>query len=535
MTHPNLVASMLNPDFYPHRPKNVQLVQTHISYVFIAGDLVYKVKKPVNYGFLDFTSLDQRRYFCNQELTLNRRLAPEAYLAVEPICEDATGQLRLGEDGGRVVEYAVKMVRLPEGRMLKVLLAERKVGLEKMAAIAEKIAAFHAAAATGGPIDEMGKIDTVRFNCEENFEQTMKYVGSVIAPEKYDFIRDYVSTFIDDERALFEKRVADHRIRDCHGDLHMEHICLSDGIIIFDCIEFNERFRFSDTASEVAFLAMDLDYNGYVDHAEAFVSAYCRASGDRELLKLLNFYRCYRAYVRAKVTSFRLDDETLSELERETIMASAFRYYDLAFRYAARLSRPALILNVGLMGSGKSVLARALSPLLDADVIRMDVLRKQMLDIAPSERHYEDFGAGIYSEEVSDQAYALAFKRAEEKLKAGRTVMIDASFKKRHQRGKARELAQRLHVDFFVLECVCPESEIKSRLERRAHKASEASDGRWEIFQAQKADYEAIDSASSTAEMPAASHVTVDTSDSKDVTLVRALRGMKKIIDKCDR
>ena len=261
MTHPKLVEAMSRPDFYPHRPEKVELVQTHISFVFIAGDLVYKVKKAVDFGFLDFTTLEKRKYFCEEELHLNRRLAPETYLEVAAIGEDAGSALRLG--GGRPVEYAVVMKKLPLDRMLKKLLVEGKAGVDAMDAIARKVADFHRKAETGGEIDAIGGIDTIRRNHDENFEQTAKYIGLTIPRSRYDFLRDYVNRFLERERPLLEKRVRDHRIRDCHGDLHAEHICLADGIIIFDCIEFNKRFRYGDVAAEAAFLAMDLDYNGY--------------------------------------------------------------------------------------------------------------------------------------------------------------------------------------------------------------------------------------------------------------------------------
>lgn len=520
MTHPRLVESMADPAFYPQHPEKVETLQTHISYVFIAGDLVYKVKKPVNFGFLDFTTLEKRRRFCEQEVTLNRRLAPDAYLGVVPICEDEAGRLHLGE-GGRIVEYAVKMIRLPQDRMLKVLLAQGRVGPERMKDIAAKIADFHARAATGGEIDEMGKIATIRFNCVENFEQTEKYVGLAVTREKYDFMRDYVDFFLAEQRELFERRIAEHRIRDCHGDLHIEHICLVDGIVVFDCIEFNERFRYSDTASETAFLAMDLDFNGYSEHARVFIDSYIRSSGDRDLRKLLDFYMSYRAYVRAKVISFRLDQPGLAEAERKQILETASRYYELAFRYAARPLRPVMVLISGLMGSGKSVMARNIGSYLDAKIVRMDVVRKEMLQIAPTERHYEEFGGGIYSEKVSEDAYKLALSTAAGELEEGRSVIVDASFKRRSERLKAKEIAERTGAEFFVIECVCPESEIKRRLKRRMSNLEEPSDGRWEIFQAQKRDFEPI------TELPGNAHIVVDTSAKREISALKALRGIR--------
>ncbi len=399
MTHPKLVEAMSRPDFYPHRPREVELVQTHISFVFIAGDLVYKVKKAVDFGFLDFTTLAKRKYFCEEELRLNRRLAPHTYLEVAAIGEDEAGALRPG--GGRPVEYAVVMKKLPLERMLKKLLAEGKVGPAAMDAVAEKVADFHRKAETGGEIDEIGGIETIRYNHDENFAQTEKYIGLTIARERYDFLRAWVNRFLERERPLLQRRVRDHRIRDCHGDLHAEHICLADGIIIFDCIEFNQRFRYGDVAAEAAFLAMDLDFNGYADHARAFVDAYVRHSGDGEVLRLLDFYRCYYAYVRGKVISFRVDDPHIGCADRDAAVRMAARYFDLALSYAARPANKTLILVAGLMGTGKSVLARALAPLVGAEIIQTDAVRKEMLRIPASEHRYEEFGQGIYSADIS--------------------------------------------------------------------------------------------------------------------------------------
>lgn len=504
MTHPKLVEAMSRPDFYPHRPASVELVQTHISFVFIAGDRVYKVKKAVDFGFLDFTTLEKRKYYCEEELRLNRRLAPDAYLEVAEIVEDEAGKLRLGT--GRTVDYAVVMKKLPLDRMLKKLLAEGKVPPEAMDAVAAKVAGFHASAETGGEIDEIGGIETIRFNHDENFEQTAKYIGQTIARERYDFLRAWVRRFLERERPLFEKRVADHRIRDCHGDLHAEHICLADGIVIFDCIEFNKRFRYGDVAAEAAFLAMDLDYNGFPGHARAFVEAYVRHSGDGDVWRLLDFYRCYYAYVRGKVTSFRLDDPHIGGGDREDAARTAARYFDLAFSYAARPAGKTLILVTGLMGTGKSVFARALAPLVGADVVQTDAVRKEMLRIPPSEHRYEGFGEGIYSAEFSRRTYARTLEIALEKLQSAGSVIVDGSYKSREERSRVFEAARRAGAAVFVVECTCPEAIVEARLKARESAGGDISDGRWEIFQAQKEDFEKID------EIPEGSHLVVDTS-----------------------
>lgn len=516
MTHPKLVEAMSKPEFYPHRPPTVELVQTHISFVFIAGELVYKVKKAVDFGFLDFTTLAKRKYFCEEELRLNRRLAPETYLEVAAIGEDGEGALQPGV--GRPVEYAVVMRKLPLERMLKKLLAEGRVAPAAMDAVAKKVADFHAGAETGGQIDEIGGIETIRYNHDENFAQTEKYIGLTIPRERYDFLRAWVNRFLERERTLLERRVREHRIRDCHGDLHAEHICLADGIIIFDCIEFNQRFRYGDVAAESAFLAMDLDYNGYPDHARAFVDAYVRHSGDGEVLRLLDFYRCYYATVRGKVISFRIDDPHIESADRDAAVRTAARYFDLALSYAARTASKTLFLVAGLMGTGKSVLARALAALVGAEIIQTDAVRKEMLRIPASEHRYEGFGQGIYSADISRQTYAKALEMALGKLRTAGAVIIDASYKDREERSRAFEAGRRAGIDVIVLECVCPEGIIEKRLQSRQSGGGDVSDGRWEIFQAQKGSFETI------KEIPEGSHLVVDTSLAPEENALEVLR-----------
>ena len=516
MTHPDLPVAMGRPDFYPHRPAKVDVVQTHISFIFIAGEEVYKVKKAVDFGFLDFTTLEKRKFYCEEELRLNRRLAPEAYLGVVPITRDPTGSLQLG-GAGQAVEYAVHMKRLPQERMLGRLLAEKKADPAVMDAIARRLADFHSRAETGGRIDQIGGIETIRRNHEENFSQTAPYIGVTIPRGRYDFIRAFALDFLERNRDLFARRVADHRIRDCHGDLHLEHICVQNGITIFDCIEFNERFRFGDVAAEVAFLAMDLDYNGYPDWAESFVEAYVRHSGDPEIRILLNFYRCYYAYVRGKVVGFRTQDPAIGQNDRQSAVQTAARYFELACAYAARPQKPALILTAGLMGTGKSVLANRLAPLIGAKLIRTDVLRKELLAIRPAERRPDAFGKGIYTDEISQKTYEEAMRIAAEALGKGRPAIIDASFKRRSERLRAAAMAQELGADFFVIECVCPEEVIRQRLDARAASGSDPSDGRWEIFLAQKADFDPIGG------LPEKQHIVIDTAAPPEAGLAEAL------------
>ena len=329
-----LVRELLRPDIYPEPTKKVELLQTHISFIFLGDGYVYKVKKPVDFGFLDFTTLEKREFYCHQEVKLNRRLSPDTYQKVVSITDEGE---RLAIDGkGPVVEYAVKMKRIPLDRLMLTLLKKGHVTEEMIGSVARKLAEFHSSAERSPEIDRFGTLEIIKKNTDENFEQTGKYIGKSIGQEQFDSIKGYTDSFYERNEELFEKRIADKRIRDCHGDLHMEHICLTDPIIIFDCIEFNERFRYSDVAADIAFLAMDLDYHDREDLSELLMKAYVHHSGDREVDKLLGFYKTYRAYVRGKVISFRLDDPDISKEDKEEALHLASRYFELAERYAIR-------------------------------------------------------------------------------------------------------------------------------------------------------------------------------------------------------
>ena len=328
---PALVTALLNPEAYPHNPQMVELVQTQMSFLFLTGDYVYKVKKPVDLGYLDYTTLEKRRFFCHQEVELNRRLSPDTYLEVASIVR-REGQIRIGGEG-ETIEYAVKMRQLPRGQMMDSLLSLNRVTEGMVVNVAEKLAAFHDKAVTSPEISAYGKLETIMTNTEENFTQTEKYIDISIPSSRYQHIKAYTDNFIRSNKSLFQKRVENGRIRDCHGDLHAAHICFSDGIHIYDCIEFNDRFRYGDVASEVAFLAMDIDRYQRADLSQAFVNAYVRLTHDKDLLRLLNFYKCYRAYVRGKVESFKFDDPYISQEEKTGILAAARRYFELAESY----------------------------------------------------------------------------------------------------------------------------------------------------------------------------------------------------------
>ncbi len=328
---PELVKALLEPRLYPDKPPRIELVQTQMSFVFITGDYVYKVKKPVNLGYLDYTTLGKRYFYCQREVELNQRLCPDVYLGVVPITRNR-GEISL-EGQGEVIEYAVKMRYLPRERMMDVLLAKGQVSIEMVTGVARKLVEFHQKAETNATISLFGDLDTIRQNTEENFEQTKKYIGRTIDNTRYQITKGYTRSFIEKNATLLRKRIRDGRIRDCHGDLHAAHVCFTDGIYIYDCIEFNDRFRYGDVAAEVAFLTMDLDHYGRADLSHNLVSAYVAFSQDKELSQLLNFYKCYRAYVRGKVESFKLDDPYISEEEKAKVLSVAREYFELAESY----------------------------------------------------------------------------------------------------------------------------------------------------------------------------------------------------------
>jgi len=326
-----IVESLLKTEAYPHKPQGIELVQTQMSFLFLTGDYVYKIKKPVNLGYLDYTTLEKRHFFCCQEVELNRRLCPDTYLDVVAISEDENGIHIEGQ--GKVIEYAVKMKQLPKDRMMDVLLRRGQVSREMISSVAEKLVQFHRGAQTSLEITGFGNLSVIQQNIDENFAQTGKYIGVSVSLVTYNEIKKYSRDFIANNNSLFLKRVKEGRIRDCHGDLHAAHICFTSDICIYDCIEFNDRFRYADVASEVAFLAMDLDRYQVTALSRYMVGTYVNLSGDKELLKLLNFYKCYRAYVRGKVASFQLDDPYIPVDDKAGILTVARGYFELARSY----------------------------------------------------------------------------------------------------------------------------------------------------------------------------------------------------------
>jgi aminoglycoside phosphotransferase family enzyme len=334
MDQKQIVEALLSPDAYKEETGQIELRQTHISFIFLTRDFAYKVKKAVDFGFLDFTTLEKRRFFCEKELVLNRRLCGDMYIDLVPIKKSDVIRMN-GE--GETIEYAVKMRRISEEKIMTRLLEEGKVDKEVIDRIAQIIAEFHLKAENSEKIDEFGSFSIIDTNWRENFEQTQEFIDITISSKDYHLIHEKVINFMKKNYTVLEKRVADKRIRECHGDIHSGNIFIDDNVYIFDAIEFNERFRYSDCASDVAFLAMDLDLKNRKDLSDYLIQKYVHYSLDNELDKVLTFYKCYRAYVRGKVIGFKINDPNMDDNDKIDAQKEAIEYFNLAIHYAKQL------------------------------------------------------------------------------------------------------------------------------------------------------------------------------------------------------
>ena len=492
MSLPALITALLEPAVYPHRPDAVMLVQTHISYVLLAGDQVYKIKKAVRFSFLDFSTLERRRHFCHEEVRLNRRLAPDVYRGVVAICED-DGRYRLGSDGDpAAVEYAVHMRRLPADRTLDRLVDADAVSPEMIDLIAARLATFHAQADAGPAVTANGDPSAIWGILDDNYNGVRPFRDRTIATSDDDAIQMFARRFLDDNADLFRRRQSEHRIRDGHGDLHSEHICFDRTLSIFDCIEFNAAFRHCDVASDIAFLAMDLDYHGHPELAAHLVSRYAVHAGDPEVVRLLPFYCCYRAYVRGKVDSLTSAEEEVAPAERERAQRGAWRHFALAYRYTWAYS-PCLVVVCGLSGTGKSAVAATLHTRTGFTHLNSDVVRKRLAGLPPTARVRDAYDTGLYSAELSERTYATLFAEAEQQLAAGHGVILDATFQRRSGRDTARALAAAHNVPCLIVECRCSEATVRERLQARAARGDSPSDADWQVYVEQRQRYEPLD------------------------------------------
>jgi hypothetical protein len=332
----DMIEQLMDPSCWPEQTECVSLVQTHISWVLIGDRIVFKIKKPVDFGFLDFSTLEKRMHYCHREVELNRRLSPDIYLDVVPIRRHR-GCYRIDSQEGEVVEYAVKMRRIPQERIMKNLYCCGGHQREHLEMVARRLATFHRSARSSLHISSFGSAERFKVNTDENFQQTQPYINVTIPAEVFEGLRAWTESFFEEKEALFERRVTQGSIRDCHGDLHMEHICIDEEIQIFDCIEFNDRFRYSDTLCDIAFLIMDLEFHGGWEEASILWRSYSELMGEGDdALSLLNFYKVYRAYVRGKIYSFQVSDPNMSPQQRDEVKRRAASYFNLAWNYIQR-------------------------------------------------------------------------------------------------------------------------------------------------------------------------------------------------------
>lgn len=488
-----IVRALATPAFHGPGVARVEVVQTHISWVFLAGDDVYKVKKPVRFRFLDFSTLARRRHFCAEEVRLNRRLAADVYLGVVGIRPAASGFALCAADDPEVCEVAVHMRRLPQAWLLPGLLARGAVTNATLDAIVDRLAAFHRDAEAVAAADAPGEPERVLAQMADDFAEMERFRGVTIDAADDDRIRAFCLDGVRDRADLLRARCAAGRVRDGHGDLHAEHICLrppaDGGIAVFDCIEFDPAFRRRDVAAEIAFLAMDLEFRGHPDLAAHLVSRYAAVTGDLQLPALVPLFACHRAYIRGKVDSLKSDEAEVAPAERTAARRDAGRHFALALRYVWQ-AQPCLVVVHGPSGTGKSTVARALAARTGFAHHASDAIRKELAGIAPTDRVGGEHRDRLYSAAMSARTYEAMYGRGAADLAAGRGSILDATFLRRVDRDRAREIARAAGRPIVFVECGAPEAEVIRRLQARAAADTDVSDADERVFRGQLDAYE---------------------------------------------
>jgi len=495
MEQKNIIENLKKPSFFGNDVKSVKLIQTHISVVALTGKYAYKIKKPVNFGFLDFSTLEKRKYFCEEEVRLNKRLCPDIYLDVLPITTEDNNILLNRK--GKIIDYALKMKEFPQEKIMTNLLKKGEINIQIIEKICDILIDFYKNGEQSKEIDNFGSVKSVKLNIDENFEQTEFAIGISIPKNTYKSIQKISNEFLNKKEDIFNWRIKHGFIHDCHGDLHSGNIVVDEKIYIFDCIEFNERFRYCDVASDLSFLAMDLDYLNFPFLSSYLIKYYIEKSKDIEILNVINLYKSYRAYVRGKVTSFRLNDSSIDNNERDEIIKISKKYFELSNYYTSLLSidmninKPILFMISGLTGTGKSTLALKLAIDYNATHIDTDIIRKESAGINKFERHHDNIDTGLYSPKNVDITYDKMLKKAEKNLKNGKNIVLDATFQKEKYRNLVREISNKNKAILISLNCCCPEEIVKKWLEERL-KTKSVSDGRWEVYNNQKKTFESI-------------------------------------------
>ncbi|MDZ8078009.1 MAG: AAA family ATPase [Nostoc sp. DcaGUA01] len=470
VTLPAFIEQMLEPGFYPHEvTESIQLIQTHVSYVLLTGDYAYKLKKPVNFGFLDFSTLEKRQHFCQEELRLNQRGAGELYLEVLPITLVGK-QYQLGGTG-EAVEYVLKMRQFPQESLLSTLFEQGKLKETYLDELGRVVAQYHAQAQTNDYIRSFGEVPNVQAAFDENYQQTEKYIGGPQTQIQFTETKEYTDRFFAERPELFASRIHNHYIRECHGDLHLRNIALwHDKILLFDCIEFNEPFRFVDVMYDVAFTVMDLEARGRKDLGNAFLNAYIEQTGDWEGLQVLPLYLSRQAYVRAKVTSFLLDDPSVLATVKEEATKTAADYYKQAWEYT-KPKQGQIILMSGLSGSGKSTTARLLARKLGAIHLRSDAVRKHLGGIPLWQKGGDD----LYTPEMTEKTYSRLLSLGIILTNQGFSVILDAKYDKQQPRQEAIAQATKHQLSLQIIQCTAPLEVLQERLNKRTGDIADAT------------------------------------------------------------
>lgn len=480
-----LIEALRRPQVYPHPADDIQVLQTHISSVVLAGGFAYKIKKPIDLGFLDFSTLERRRHFCEEELRLNRRLAPTLYLDV--VRFTGTPQAPIINGTGEAFEYAVRMRRFQQEMLLDRILARNALPVEIIESVAVQLAAFHVQAGQAGADSHYGNPDVAFFPMQQNFDQLRPLIKDPRQCDQLARLEQWTQAHYAVLHDTLAARKKAGRIRECHGDLHLGNIALEHGdILIFDGIEFNPDLRWTDVMSEVAFLSMDLTDRGADAFAHRFVNAYLEQSGDFGGLDVLRFYQVYRAMVRAKVASLRLA-QGVEDAERREILTRYQGYANLAERFT-RPGRPALVLMHGVSGSGKTTRSVDLIERFGAIRVRSDVERKRMHGLGATERISASVNAGLYTPEKTEQTYTRLADCAATILRAGHVALIDATFLEASRRARFATLARELGVPFLVLSIQADEARLLARITQRMASDSDASDADIDVLRNQLAN-----------------------------------------------
>lgn len=470
--HPPLIQVMLKPEFYDHPVESCELIETHISWVILTGQFVYKIKKPVDFGFLDFSTLEKRKFYCEEELRLNRRLAPEIYLEVIPI----TGTIDNPEfnGNGEAVEYAVKMLEFSQDTEFDHLLAKNKLRCEMIDSTANLIADFHQQIETAKSTSDYGDPEHVYQPIEENFVQIRERVADKSNLELLSKIEQWSESMFMKIKPVLTQRKQKGFIRECHGDLHLRNLAwYKDKPLAFDCLEFNPNFRWIDVISEIAFLMMDLEDHKQFGYAQRFLNRYFELTGDYKGCHVLRFYLVYRAMVRAKVDAIRAHQTGISQNEADKANTEFQSYLHLALTYTQQKT-PYIIITRGMSASGKSTLTQQLYEKLCAIRIRSDVERKRLFDVNAGENSHADVAQGIYTKEASHKTYLKLRDLAEDILDAGLPVIVDATFSAHEQRALFKELSTKKHAHFIILEFIASEETLRQRILNRKNDVSDA-------------------------------------------------------------